>query len=239
MLRALTTRILAHRRAVFGAVVLLATAIVIGQFFPQLSEYYQQLFRMRHAHSPSLYVSLAVLFVIACLTSVFPASILGVLSGMVLGLAKGLALSAGAIMVSALLAFVFSRYFFRTVSRRLVAKLIDLDKLERRLAQHGWRYALLLRLAPLAPFSITSYGLGLTPITLGEYLLTTLGSLPFLVVCVYLGSVGGVAIDPRGNLDGNVLRQLALMFSAATVLVMIVVYWLPRIARRLLTPGDR
>ena len=238
MPRPLLIRILSHRRAVAGTLALLFAAIAIALFFPQLSEHYQQLFRLRHANSLGLYVSLAVFFVVACMTSIFPASILGVLAGMLLGLGQGLALAVGATMVSALLAFLFGRYFFRTVTRRLVAKILDLDKLERRLAQYGWRYALLVRLAPIAPFSITSYGLGLTPLTLREYLLTTLGSLPFLAVCVYLGSIGGVAIDPSGKLDGSVLRQLVLMFSAATVLGTIVVYLLPRIARRFLAPGD-
>lgn len=217
---------------------MLASAIVLGLFLPQLQEYYQHLFLLRETNSMALYLSFAALLIVACLTSIFPASILGVLAGTVFGLVKGAALSAGAIMVGALLAFVFSRFFFRKASRRLVAKIIDLDKLEHRLHRHGWRYALLLRLAPLAPFSITSYGLGLTPITLGQYLLSTLASLPFLVVCVYLGSVGGVAINASGNIDGEVLRRLVVMFSVAAGLVWVIMHWLPRLARRFLAPGE-
>ena len=217
---------------------MLSSAIALGFFLPQLREYYQQLFLLRETNSLGLYLSFFALLIVACLTSIFPASILGVLAGTVFGLVKGSALSAGAIMVGALLAFVFSRYFFRNASRRLVAKIIDLDKLEHRLVRHGWRYALLLRLAPLAPFSITSYGLGLTPITFGQYLLSTLASLPFLVVCVYLGSIGGVAINASGDMDGGVLRRLVVMFSIAAGLVCLIMYWLPRLARRFLAPRE-
>jgi uncharacterized membrane protein YdjX (TVP38/TMEM64 family) len=236
MLRRLAAQILEHRRAVFGGILVLASAITLGFFFTQIRDFYQQLFLFRETNSLGLYLSFAALLILACLTSIFPASIIGLLAGMVFGMGKGFALSAGSIMIGALLAFVFSRYFFRTVSRRLVAKVIDLDKLEANLARNGWRYALVLRLTPLAPFSITSYALALTPIALGQYLLSTLASLPFLLVCVYLGGIGGVVVNAEGNLDGEVLRQLAIMFSVASVFIAIFMYWLPRLARRLLTP---
>lgn len=238
MVSALRLRLVRHRRAVAGVTIVVVLAILMGQFFPQLKHYYQQLYRMREAPSAALYASVALLFVVACLTSVFPASVLGVLAGMLLGFGQGLAVSVGATLASALAAYVFSRFFFRKVTRRLVGRLLDLERLEQRLARHGWRYALLLRLAPIAPFSITSYGLGLTPLGLRDYLLTTMGALPFLVVCVYLGSVGGVAIDAAGNVNAAALRQLVLLFTVATVLATLVVYLLPRVAKRFLAPHE-
>ena len=92
--------------------------------------------------------------------------------------------------------------------------------------------------APLAPFSITSYALALTPIPLGQYLIATLASLPFLIVCVYLGSVGRVVISATGNIDREVLWQLVVMFSLAAVALAAALHWLPRLARRLLPPGE-
>ena len=131
---------------------------------------------------------------------------------------------------------MFARYFFRSASRKLAAKVLDLDRLEARLARHGWRYALMIRASPIAPFGITSYGLGLMPITLRDYLLTTLAALPFLFVCVYFGSVGGVLIGGAGEIDRAAIGRLAIAFSAATVLLGIVTFLLPRFIRRLLGP---
>jgi hypothetical protein len=39
------------------------------------------------------------------------------------------------------------------------------------------------------------------PITLSEYLLTTLAIFPFLFTCVYIGSVGGFLVDAGGQVD--------------------------------------
>ena len=113
---------------------------------------------------------------------------------------------------------------------------MDLESLERRRGRDGWRYALLLRLAPLAPFGITSYGLGLTPLGLWAYLLTSLAALPFLLICVLLGSFGGIVINASGGLDGDVLTQLVLTFTGTIVVASALYYGLRPLARRLL--GD-
>jgi uncharacterized membrane protein YdjX (TVP38/TMEM64 family) len=152
---------------------------------------------------------------------------------MLFGVLKGFALCAGALLAAAIIAFVFARYFFRAASRRIAAEVVDLDRLDARLARHGWRYALMIRASPIAPFGITSYALGLMPITLRDYLLTTLAALPFLFVCVYFGSIGGFLIT-TGEIDRAAIGKVAVAFSAATVLLGIVSYLLPKIIRRML-----
>jgi len=225
-------RLREHRRALLGGIVVLASAIALVMLFPQLRHYYQQLFLLQARDSWAFSLSFAAFLLLATLTSIFPASILGVLAGILFGLVKGFALSAGAIMLGAFVSFLFSRYFFRTACRRLAARIVDLDKLEERLVREGWRYALLLRLAPLAPFSITSYVLALSPIPLGQYLLATLGSLPFLLVCVYLGNVGSLAIDAAGNVDGGALWKLVVILSIPAALAAAAMHWLPKLLRR-------
>jgi hypothetical protein len=74
------------------------------------------------------------------------------------------------------------------------------------------------------------------PITLREYLLTTLAALPFLFACVYFGSVGGILISTAGEIDRSAIGRLAVAFSAATVLLGIVTFLLPKFIRRLLGP---
>jgi uncharacterized membrane protein YdjX (TVP38/TMEM64 family) len=234
--RLLRDFLLVHRRAAAGMCILITAIVLLVFFSGQVEGAYRDLFRLQEHNAPIFYVTFAALLVLAFLTSILPASLFGVLGGMLFGLATGFALCSVALIIAALIAFVFARYFFRSASRKLAAKVLDLDRLEARLARHGWRYALMIRASPIAPFGITSYGLGLMPITLRDYLLTTLAALPFLFVCVYFGSVGGVLIGGAGEIDRAAIGRLAIAFSAATVLLGIVTFLLPRFIRRLLGP---
>jgi uncharacterized membrane protein YdjX (TVP38/TMEM64 family) len=234
--RLLRDFLLVHRRAAAGMCILITAIVLLVFFSGQVEGAYRDLFRLQEHNAPIFYVTFAALLVLAFLTSILPASLFGVLGGMLFGLATGFALCSVALIIAALIAFVFARYFFRSASRKLAAKVLDLDRLEARLARHGWRYALMIRASPIAPFGITSYGLGLMPITLRDYLLTTLAALPFLFVCVYFGSVGGVLIGGAGEIDRAAIGRLAIAFSAATVLLGIVTFLLPRFIRRLLVP---
>jgi uncharacterized membrane protein YdjX (TVP38/TMEM64 family) len=238
LIRLLRDFLLVHRRAVAGMCILIVAAVLLASFFGELQGSYRDLFRLQERNAAVVYLTFSTLLVVAFLTSIFPASLFGVLGGMLFGVIKGFALCTGALMAAAVIAFVFARYFFRAVSRRIAAQVVDLDRLEARLARHGWRYALMIRASPIAPFGITSYALGLMPITLRDYLLTTLAALPFLLVCVYFGSIGGFLIK-TGEIDRGALGSVAVAFSAATVLLGIVSYLLPKLIRRMLDPDRR
>jgi uncharacterized membrane protein YdjX (TVP38/TMEM64 family) len=222
-----------HRRALAGASVLIAAGILLALFSLELQRLYGDLLQLQIRNSPAYYLTFSALLILAFLTSILPASVFGVLAGVLFGLVKGFAICAGSLMVAALIAFVFARYFFRTLSRRIVAAVLNLDLLEAQLSKYGWRYALLIRSAPIAPFGITSYGLGLTPITLIEYLLTTLAALPFLFACVYVGSVGGFLIGARGEIDRAALWRLALIFSAVTLGLGLLIFLLWKLRRQI------
>ena len=237
-IRLLRDFLLVHRRAVAGMCILIVAAVLLVSFLGELEHSYRDLFRLQERNAAAVYLTFWALLVLAFLTSVFPASLFGVLGGMLFGVVKGFALCAAALLAAAVIAFVFARYFFRVVSRRIAAEVVDLDRLEARLARHGWRYALMIRASPIAPFGITSYALGLMPISLRDYLLTTLAALPFLLVCVYFGSVGGFLIN-AGEIDRSAIGKAAVAFSAATVLLGIVTYLLPKLIRRLLDPECR
>jgi uncharacterized membrane protein YdjX (TVP38/TMEM64 family) len=226
-----------HRRVIFGLTILLAASILLVLSSSELQRLYRDLYQLQERNTLLFYLTFSALMVLAFLTSIFPASIFGVLAGMVFGLVKGLAISSGSILVAALIAFVFARYFFRAASRRIAAKVVDLARLEARLSKHGWRYALLIRSAPIAPFAITSYALSLMPIKFNEYLLTTLASLPFLFTCVYIGSVSGYVVSEGGGIDRGAILRLALTFSAATLTMGLFTYLLQRLVRWVLGPN--
>jgi uncharacterized membrane protein YdjX (TVP38/TMEM64 family) len=223
-----------HRKAILGVAILIVAGILLLSSSLELQRLYRDLFQIQQRNTLAFYLMFSALQVLAFLTSIFPASIFGVLAGMVFGLVKGFAISSASILVAATIAFVFARYFFRTASRRIAAKVLDLDRLEARLSRQGWRYALLIRLAPIAPFGITSYGLSLTPIKFNEYLLTTLATFPFLFTCVYIGSVGGFFISEGGEIDRGAVWRLALTFSAVTLALALFTYFLPKVVRWIL-----
>jgi uncharacterized membrane protein YdjX (TVP38/TMEM64 family) len=238
LIRLLRDFLLVHRRAIAGMCILIVAAVLLVSFFGELQDSYRDLFHLQERNAAVVYLTFSALLVVAFLTSILPASVFGVVGGMLFGVVTGFALCAVALLAAAVVAFVFARYFFRAVSRRIAAKVIDLDRLEARVARHGWRYALMIRASPIAPFGITSYALGLMPITLRDYLLTTLAALPFLFVCVYFGSVGGFLIN-AGEIDRSAIGKVAVAFSAATVLLGIVSYLLPKLIRRTLDPDRR
>jgi uncharacterized membrane protein YdjX (TVP38/TMEM64 family) len=146
--------LLVHRRAVAGMCILIVAVVLLASFFGALEGSYHDLFRLQERNAAAAYLTFSALLVLAFLTSIFPASLFGVLGGMLFGVLKGFALCAGALLAAAIIAFVFARYFFRAASRRMAAEVVDLDRLDARLARHGWRYALMIRASPIAPFGI-------------------------------------------------------------------------------------
>ena len=219
------------QRMLVGAAAVLAVGCLLAIFSSRIESAYGDLFAFRH-DTLAFYALFIGLLMVGCLTSVLPASILGVFAGAFFGIAQGFLVSAGTFLAAALLAFGFARYFFRSLSRRLIAKFIDLERLERNLVQSGWKYALLLRLSPIAPFGITSYGLGLTPISWRHYTLTTLGTFPFLLACVYVGKASGMIVGSHGEFDRALLWQLVMLFTTGSVVIAIALWFLPRLARR-------
>jgi uncharacterized membrane protein YdjX (TVP38/TMEM64 family) len=187
------------------------------------------LFQFKERDTLGFYCLFVSLLILACLTSILPASILGIFGGAFFGVAEGFLVSAASMMLAALIAFGFARYFFLSISRGVVAKIIDLEALDANLARSGWKYALFLRLTPIAPFGITSYVLGLTPISWCHYILTTMGAFPFLLACVYLGKASGMIVQSHGEFDRDLLWQLIVLFTIGAVLAALAVGLLPRL----------
>ena len=151
-IRLLRDFLLVHRRAVAGMCILIVAAALIVSFFGELQDSYRNLFHRQERNTVVVYLTFSALLVVAFLTSIFPASLFGVVGGMLFGVVTGFGLCAAALMAAALIAF-------RAASRRISAEVVDLHRLEGRLARHGPRYALMIRASPIAPFGITSYAL--------------------------------------------------------------------------------
>ena len=123
-IRLLRDFLLVHRRAVAGMCILIVAAALIVSFFGELQDSYRNLFHRQERNTAVVYLTYSALLVVAFLTSIFPASLFGVVGGMLFGVVTGFGLCAAALMAAALIAFVFARYFFRAASRRISAEVV-------------------------------------------------------------------------------------------------------------------
>jgi len=162
-------------------------------------------------------IFLVVLF-LASLTGIIPLSLLAIVSGALYGLLKGFLLSAVGINFGALIAFLLSRYAYRSNIDDWESRHLSIQHLDKEIATRGWIFVLLLRLSPVTPYSLASYAFGLTRISTGAYLLGSIGATPALLAYVYTGSISGLALMTlTGNnkhLNSVQLSSLILGFIA-------------------------
>ena len=144
-----------------------------------------------------------VVFFLASLTGIIPLSLLAIVSGALYGLLKGFLLSAVGINFGALIAFLLSRYAYRSNIDAWESRHLSIQHLDKEIAVRGWIFVLLLRLSPLAPYSLASYAFGLTRISMGAYMLGSIGATPALLAYVYTGSISGMALM---TLTGNHMK---------------------------------
>ncbi len=122
-----------------------------------------------------------------------PASIMMAAAGLAFGTAWGMAAAMAASMIRACSAFLIAR----RLGRDVVAKLLKgpVAELDRSISKHGVIAVILIRLISGLPFDAQNYGLGLTQVRFGPYLLgTLLGTSP---VCFAFVFFGHSLTDPR------------------------------------------
>jgi uncharacterized membrane protein YdjX (TVP38/TMEM64 family) len=166
-----------------------------------------------------LSVALAQLF--AVMAGVLPASLVGVAAGAVFGVAKGFTISSASVMVGALASFSLSRSLFRPLIQRAIsgrAAALDFDAA---LGREGWKFVLLLRVSPVMPFAAASYALGLSSVSLREYMLGTLAALPALLGYVVLGAVAEHGLAAAAGTTRSLQWAMLIAGFSATALVVV------------------
>jgi uncharacterized membrane protein YdjX (TVP38/TMEM64 family) len=148
------------------------------------------------AIAPLAFILLYIVITVALL----PASVVTLGAGAVFGVVKGTALVFVGAMGGAIAAFLVGRYLARGwVAQQLVHR-PRFQSIDEAIARDGRRIILLLRLSPVFPFTLLNYGLGLSQISLKDYVVGTVGILPGTLMYVYLGSlVGNLALVGTDN----------------------------------------
>ena len=129
--------------------------------------------------------------ILVAILGILPASALGVAAGAIYGLPLGFALAGASTLAGAALAFLLSRSLLRPFIARQLSRRPRLRNLDELVARDGWKFVCLLRVSPVMPFAATSYSLGFTSVSLRDYLIGTLASLPALAGYVFIGTLAG------------------------------------------------
>ncbi|WP_434293569.1 TVP38/TMEM64 family protein [Clostridium botulinum] len=134
------------------------------------------------AIAPIIYI---ILFTLVPLT-LFPDSILAIAGGMAFGMLEGSVYTIIGAVCGASLSFYIARFLGRTVVEKLIrgkGKWFE-DGVEK----NGFLVVFILRLIPLVPFDIISYGAGLSKIKFKDFVSATIvGIIPGILVFINLG----------------------------------------------------
>ena len=167
--------------------VVIVTGTILWRFPGTVELVVSALEWLRHAGSPGMFVYLVVH--LACSLLLIPASLIESGGGYAYGLLIGYPLTTLISLIDSTLAFLIGRYILSPLVGPQVRRQIWFEALDSTLVKQGTRAVVLLRLSPVAPFNVISYGLGFTRVRLRDVILGTwLGSIPTLFFFVYVGS---------------------------------------------------
>lgn len=155
-----------------------------------------------------------------------PGSILTLAAGALFGPVAGAFYSLTGATLGATLAFLVARFLAgEWAARKAGGRLRDFVQ---GVEAEGWRFVAFVRLVPLFPFNLVNYALGLTRISLIQYVLASyFCMLPGALAYAYLGFAGREAATGGEGLLQKGLIALALLATAA---------FLPRLVIRLRRP---
>jgi uncharacterized membrane protein YdjX (TVP38/TMEM64 family) len=128
---------------------------------------------------------------LACMLLCLPASLLTLGAGLIWGFQLGVIYVHIAAFVSSIVCFIVSRHFGRGWVAPMIERHPSFKVLDDAVAREGWKVVALVRLAPVFPFAITSYGFGLTRVPLWQYALCSVLIIPGTSMYVYFGSLAG------------------------------------------------
>ncbi|MEG4233623.1 TVP38/TMEM64 family protein [Microcoleus sp. Pol11C3] len=166
-----------------------------------------------------------------------PGSLLTLGGGAIFGLWWGSVYVFVASILGAVFAFAIGRYLCRDRVVKYMESQPKFKALDRAVSQQGLKIVFLTRLCPLFPFNLLNYALGITQVSLKDYVLGSFGMIPGTIMYVYSGSlVGEVAAIGRETVyaspqDSAVKWLINIISFLATVAVTV---FITRIASKAL-----
>lgn len=142
----------------------------------------------KNGRSPLLFTALFIASYILCAALSIPgATALTMAGGALFGLPLGVLIVTFSATIGAALAFGTSRYLFRDLIQRRYGDKIS--TINAGMEKEGWVYLLTLRLIPIFPFFLINLAMGLTPIRLSTFIMTSFfGMIPAIAVFANAGT---------------------------------------------------
>lgn len=138
-------------------------------------------------------VAFVVAYVLACVLFL-PGSVLTLGAGALFGVPLGFAVVSLASTLGATVCFLIGRLVARDWIAGQAAKNPRFAALDAAVGREGRKIVGLLRLSPVVPFGLLNYGLGVTRVRLGDFVLASwLGMMPGTLLYVWLGALAGDA----------------------------------------------
>lgn len=182
------------------------------------------------AIAPIAFIILYVIITVAFL----PASVVTLGAGVVFGVVQGSIYVFIGAMLGATAAFLVGRYLARDWVGRKIANNDKFKAIDEAIGREGRKIIFLIRLSPAFPFNLLNYALGLTKVSLKDYVLGTTGIIPGTIMYVYLGSLAGnLATLGAGEAPSNPVITWIIQILAFVATVGVTVF-VTRIARKAL-----
>ena len=147
--------------------------------------------------APAAFILIYALAVVALI----PASLLTIAGGAVFGLLPGMVYALVGATLGSTGAFLLGRHVARRLVARRLAAMPRFVAIERAVSARGRRIVFLLRLSPVVPFNFLNYALGLTTISVWDFVIASLGTVPGAFVYAYAGKVTGEALALAGKAE--------------------------------------
>jgi uncharacterized membrane protein YdjX (TVP38/TMEM64 family) len=193
---------------------------------PEILEWFRSL-------GPSGLALFAAAYVLACVL-LLPASVLTLGAGAVFGVPLGFALVSLASTLGATASFLIARFVARDWVGRRIASNAKFAAVDAAVGREGWKIVGLLRLSPIFPFNLLNYALGITRVSLRDFVLASwIGMMPGTLLYVWLGAAAGDLARAAAGDRPRTTAERVLLIVGLLVTVLVTVY-VTRLAKRAL-----
>jgi uncharacterized membrane protein YdjX (TVP38/TMEM64 family) len=212
---------------------LLATAIALATLFPVGRWSLRLVDWIRGAGTVGVGVfALVYVFGSALL---LPGAILTLGAGFAYGPVVGTLLVSPVSVLAATISFLLARFVTRSWVSSKIARDPRFAAIDRAVGESGFKIVALLRLSPVLPFNLLNYALGLTRVTLRDYVLASaVGMFPGTALYVYIGSLVTSASELSHGAPSRSTTWGQLLYWGGLGATLLVTVVLTRIARNAL-----
>lgn len=212
---------------------LAGTLFLAAVFWLKRAGVFQRALEWLSSLGPWAPIAFFALYLLAVVLMV-PASIFTMGAGALFGFVRGGAYVLVAATVASVICFVIARHFARDWVTRRLGKNVKFRAIDQAIAREGWKVVVLVRLAPVLPFSLTSYGFGITRVPLWQYLAASFAMIPGTLWYVYLGTILGDSL--LGDVEGfrKTVHVAPWIKAVIAITAFLALFYLTRLVRRAL-----